>query len=142
MSEDDDLYELAEPNDEPTPPPPPAAARPMDSAGSAERRPTGDLNDIELTETVDHSPPTAEKRPAKLSASENDASSDSHASSSAASGPMSVSPAKARLAREDQRKRAALEQAEDDARKQKRLFIIAGIAVGLIVLIGLYLKLT
>jgi len=126
MSEDD-LYELAEPDDEPTPPPT-TARKP---AGETAPRP------IELEEPAPERPAAQEKRP-PLDPSRTD---ETPSASDSANEPLSVSPAKARLAREDQRKRAAIELAEADARKQKLILTAVGAVVGLGVLLWLWFKL-
>ena len=81
-----------------------------DGSGSSARRPT----DLDAARDADDSPPSEE--------------------------PAAVSPAKARAAREEQRIRAAQEQAEADARKQKLIFILVGSVVGLLVLLWLLSK--
>lgn len=127
MSEDD-LYELADPDDAPTPPPPPKTVR-SDAAPDTASRP------IELDDPTPQ--PPAEKRPKLDLAAVDDGPSDAAASNE----PLSVSPAKARRSREDQRRRAAMEQAEADARKQKRMLITGGAVIGLAVVLWLWFKL-
>lgn len=127
MSDDDDLYELAEPDDQPTAPPPPKGVRP-DAEPEARPQP------IELDSPDDVPAPAREKRPVIDPADT--------ANTARADEPKSVSPAKARLAREDQRKRAALELAEADARKQKRILIALGTLIGALVLLWLWFKLS
>ena len=89
---------------------PPARPSSPDGSGSSARRPT----DLDAARDADDSPPSEE--------------------------PAAVSPAKARAAREEQRIRAAQEQAEADARKQKLIFILVGSVVGLLVLLWLLSK--
>ena len=73
------------------------------------------------------------RRPSKLDAARDEPE-------PASEEPAAVSPAKARAAREEQRIRAAQEQAEADARKQKLIFIAVGSVVGLLVLLWLLSK--
>ena len=130
MSEDD-TYELAEPDDEPTPsPPPPPKSRPPAAAAS-------DPQPIELDEPAPERSAAKEKRPT-IDPSAADAG---PGSTTAAEEPMAVSPAKARQAREDQRRRAAQELAEADARKQKLILILAGTLIGALVLLWIWFKL-
>jgi len=146
MAEEPDTYDLAfDPDDEPTPPAAkpapgngngngPGNGKPVKPEASSEFDPI-ELDDVE-PEINDPRAGGTSSRPPKPSINPTPDMEDDQPAE-----PVAVSPARAQANREEQRRRAAQELAEADARKKKIILILVGslIAVSLVGFIALKL---
>ncbi|MEM1107153.1 MAG: hypothetical protein AAGH99_00495 [Planctomycetota bacterium] len=136
MAEEPETYDLAfDPDDNPEPTPEAASpAQPTKKPAASAEPETFDLDDIEpeiQDPRAGGSPSRPPKPPIDTSAVEDDTPDE----------PVAVSPARAQAIREEQRIRAAQEEAEADARKKKLIVTVIAVFVGVAMLGYLALKL-
>lgn len=126
MAEEPDTYDLAfDPEDTPEPTPSPAKpiAKPAKPAAGSEFDPI-ELDDDEPQIRDPRAGNTPSRPPKPPINPTPDMDDDAPAE------PVEVSPARAQANREDQRRRAAQELAEADARKKKIILILVGSLIG------------
>ncbi|MBB6428415.1 hypothetical protein [Algisphaera agarilytica] len=124
MAEEPDTYELVDPDDDPQP----SAEEAAPAKPPKPITPEPETFDLEEPEFNDPRAKNTASRPPKPPVNPTPDVEDDQPEE-----PVAVSPARAQANREEQRIRAAQEQAETDARKKKMIFLVVGSIVGLVI---------